>query len=327
MGVPNRTKFASRIGGGWSSIQIVDDTTQGAWYFGMALDPNTGEPRVATPAGAPVMHFCERTRGRLRVKIAPTAVPEPPAATLARPEGTNWAVAITARHDGGESEPLFVGAAPVAAGEPNRFSAMRAPDPPTGKMLSLSVAHSEWDRLNGEYVRDFQPAAETMHWAITTDGAEGPGEQTLAFQGFDLPAGLKLQLSDPAAGWTRDVASGESVTIAARGRRVLELVATTSGDGAARTPAEGFAFAYPNPFAKATGLTFALARSGNIAVEIFDLGGRRVRTLSRTGAAPGEHVLVWDGRDGDGRALPSGVYLARYHAGAASGARRLVKVN
>jgi len=30
----------------------------------------------------------------------------------------------------------------------------------------------------------------------------------------------------------------------------------------------------------------------------------------------GDHTLHWDGRDPDGRAVPSGVYLARLRAGA-----------
>jgi flagellar hook assembly protein FlgD len=52
-----------------------------------------------------------------------------------------------------------------------------------------------------------------------------------------------------------------------------------------------------------------------VDLEIFDLRGRRVRTLSRQAPfAAGEHRVTWDGRDDSGRAAGSGVYLARARA-------------
>jgi len=46
-------------------------------------------------------------------------------------------------------------------------------------------------------------------------------------------------------------------------------------------------------------------------LELFDLQGRRVRTLADRTFARGAHVLVWDGRDDAGRALGPGLYFAR----------------
>jgi len=67
----------------------------------------------------------------------------------------------------------------------------------------------------------------------------------------------------------------------------------------------------PNPAPGSCALSFSLAapRSGSLAV--FDAGGRLVRTLASGSFAAGEHGPPWDGRDGDGRALPNGVYFAR----------------
>lgn len=84
--------------------------------------------------------------------------------------------------------------------------------------------------------------------------------------------------------------------------------------------------AYPNPFARESGLVFTLARRTDLRVDLFDVTGRRVRSFDRAGATPGEHVITWDGRDGDGHPLPSGIYLAAWKAGGVQGARRLVKV-
>ena len=69
--------------------------------------------------------------------------------------------------------------------------------------------------------------------------------------------------------------------------------------------------AYPNPFNPRTSIPVTLDRAAAVSVEIFDLAGRRVRTLHRGHLAAGDHVFAWHGVDDHGSAVPSGVYLAR----------------
>ncbi|MFO7608467.1 MAG: FlgD immunoglobulin-like domain containing protein [Candidatus Krumholzibacteriia bacterium] len=74
----------------------------------------------------------------------------------------------------------------------------------------------------------------------------------------------------------------------------------------------------PNPFNPRTELRFTLDREQAVTVAVFDLAGRRVRTLADGRVlAAGPQTLAWDGRDEQGRAAPSGVYLARVTAGGA----------
>ncbi len=58
-------------------------------------------------------------------------------------------------------------------------------------------------------------------------------------------------------------------------------------------------------------------------VEIFDLQGRRVRTLM-DGPAAGRRELVWDLRDGHGRSVSSGVYFVRLATPESSARQRVV---
>jgi len=69
--------------------------------------------------------------------------------------------------------------------------------------------------------------------------------------------------------------------------------------------------AAPNPFAGATRLAFVLPRDGEVDLRVFDVAGREVAELRRGRLPAGTHVAGWDGRDGDGRAVPAGVYLVR----------------
>lgn len=78
----------------------------------------------------------------------------------------------------------------------------------------------------------------------------------------------------------------------------------------------------PSPFRDALGLRLALPRAGRWALDLFDTRGARLRRFDGESGA-GVHVVRWDGRGADGRALPAGVYFARL---AAAGETRVLRV-
>ena len=49
----------------------------------------------------------------------------------------------------------------------------------------------------------------------------------------------------------------------------------------------------------------------NVELAIFDVAGRRVRVLVDGWRGGGTHEVIWDGTDGAGRKVSSGMYLAR----------------
>jgi hypothetical protein len=67
----------------------------------------------------------------------------------------------------------------------------------------------------------------------------------------------------------------------------------------------------PNPFADGTDITLALPRSGVVDLAVFDVDGRRLRTLLRGPHDPGLVHLRWDGRNAQGARLAPGVYFLR----------------
>jgi len=71
----------------------------------------------------------------------------------------------------------------------------------------------------------------------------------------------------------------------------------------------------PNPMRSATHLAFQLPRPSRVALEVFDVTGRQVRSLLAGDLPAGFHRLVWDGRDGEGRPVSSGRYFVRIRAG------------
>ena len=66
---------------------------------------------------------------------------------------------------------------------------------------------------------------------------------------------------------------------------------------------------YPNPCAGPTAFTFRLNRSAFVAVRIYTIAGRLVRSLPAQPCGFGYNMLEWDGFDEHGRAPANGVYL------------------
>jgi subtilisin family serine protease len=65
----------------------------------------------------------------------------------------------------------------------------------------------------------------------------------------------------------------------------------------------------PNPFNPRTAISFEVPREGRVSLRVFDATGRLVRTLVDEPLPAGRFRTVWDGTDGRGTAVGSGVYL------------------
>jgi hypothetical protein len=100
------------------------------------------------------------------------------------------------------------------------------------------------------------------------------------------------------------------------------VVAVPPADGAGAR----LATARPNPFSRSTAIRYAATDGGPVELVVYDLSGRRVRTLVHGTVSAGEHEVAWDGRDDSGRRLAAGVYFCRFRMGAAAETRRLVLV-
>ena len=83
--------------------------------------------------------------------------------------------------------------------------------------------------------------------------------------------------------------------------------------------------AYPNPFNAAIVLPFRLDRRADVRLMIYDILGRRVQVLLDETLPSGAHRARWNGTDGEGHSLASGVYLYRlFLDGAAVSTRKVM---
>jgi beta-glucanase (GH16 family) len=81
---------------------------------------------------------------------------------------------------------------------------------------------------------------------------------------------------------------------------------------------------YPNPFNPSTTIQFSLPYADHVNVAVYDITGRRVRTLLNDARGEGEHSITWDGRDDSGHAAASGVYFTRVETGSQTAVKRML---
>ena len=67
----------------------------------------------------------------------------------------------------------------------------------------------------------------------------------------------------------------------------------------------------PNPFIGSTTIRYSLPTESPVKMEVYDVVGRRVKTLRIFLEEAGEKEVEWDGRDERGQRLNTGIYFIR----------------
>jgi plastocyanin len=81
---------------------------------------------------------------------------------------------------------------------------------------------------------------------------------------------------------------------------------------------------YPNPFNQSTKIEFTLAKSGFVSLNIYDLLGRKVRTLVSEHLSSGYKSVLWDGKNNFGKDVASGIYFYQMRVGDFTQTKKLV---
>ncbi|MFH1143641.1 MAG: FlgD immunoglobulin-like domain containing protein [Candidatus Eisenbacteria bacterium] len=192
-----------------------------------------------------------------------------------------------------------------------------------GGLLQISIDGGAWQtltpvggypyiiRTGGTQTGPF--AAGTLVWS----GAFDWSEATFDLASFSGAAKLRWVFgSDQGVvleGWYVDdvlvtysspmgLVAGEITPSIARVRLLPALPNPAVMDGAGGLAAASAALAH---------LRFQLPSAQEVRLDLFDLAGRRVRTLAQGTYAPGLHEIPWDGRDAAGQPVGAGSYYYR----------------
>ena len=75
---------------------------------------------------------------------------------------------------------------------------------------------------------------------------------------------------------------------------------------------------YPNPFNSSTTIRYRIEEPGRVRLEIFDVQGKKVKTLAHGYTGLGVYQVEWDGADASGKPVATGVYIVRLQKGTVS---------
>jgi hypothetical protein len=95
--------------------------------------------------------------------------------------------------------------------------------------------------------------------------------------------------------------------------------------GSPETPViAGFNSVYPNPFNPSTTIGFGVSKDANTQIVIYNTRGQKVRQLTNQIYRKGNYKLIWDGKDDNGQACSSGIYMLNMTLGKDSFTRKAV---
>jgi len=86
---------------------------------------------------------------------------------------------------------------------------------------------------------------------------------------------------------------------------------------------------YPNPFNPATAVNYQIPMTKSqvqTTLKVYNILGQEVMTLVDELQGPGYYKATWDGRDGLGNGMPSGVYFCRLKSGNFTDTKRMLLV-
>ena len=81
---------------------------------------------------------------------------------------------------------------------------------------------------------------------------------------------------------------------------------------------------FPNPFNPVTTIAYDLPEPGQVRLDIYDIRGQLVRALEDGERVAGHHEVTWDGCNGRGLPVGSGLYLCRLKCGEFESMRKMI---
>lgn len=90
--------------------------------------------------------------------------------------------------------------------------------------------------------------------------------------------------------------------------------------------AVSFSSPWPNPARQSVRWAYALPKAASLDVDVLDVSGRHVQTVSRGERGAGRGELSWDLRDAGGRPVGAGLYFVKAKLGTTEWTKRLIVV-
>ena len=163
-------------------------------------------------------------------------------------------------------------------------------------------------------------SANQYRWLFNNGWMSGPSSGAT----FTLHNALPKDAGDYNCEVTSDIVP--DLTIYRRYTHVT--VGNTDVDESGSTIPETFELMQncPNPFNPVTEIAYHLPEPVYVSLRIYNTRGQEICTLVNEDQEAGEKTVRWNGLDGDGKQMPSGIYIYRITAGEFNMVRKMILV-
>ncbi len=250
-------------------------------------------------------------------------------------EGTieSWDLRIVAGIDGAVDRITRLGVDTSATdGFDAAFDYPEPPVPPSGTYITAYFDYPDWNEIIGRrYNRDIRQVLEpetSGRWTLTVTTSD-TCRVMLSWHDISLsaPEQFGFTLEDPVNSQSVDMFAEQSYSYISTGIHAFYILVEAHhpadvNESLLGIPAEYYlSQAYPNPFNTFTRFAFGLPAAGTVELTVWDIGGRRVRTLASGSYQAGRYEVIWNAGN-----LPTGLYLAKIRANQYSAVRKMLLV-
>ena len=175
--------------------------------------------------------------------------------------------------------------------------------------LEMHTCHPEYRAT--KFSTDIVPTAAKHEWLFTlaSNLSEGPAQLTWNQQALSGSGSAILLIDLTDQNWI-DMKTQSRYSFSWKEGKQIKLV--YSGEGDLDPGVTLLGQAYPNPFTNQITIPVLVEHDNQaVQVEVFDLLGRKVKTISDRFLSKGPHGLIWDGKDDKGGEVSSGVLIYR----------------
>ena len=196
----------------------------------------------------------------------------------------------------------------------------------------VAAGFGDWMFTNGEWLEISTSFSLDLNWCI--EGVVGLGKNTRVFSGYNVYLDEIFVDYTPNRFWQyTDLVNGQTYIAgveAVYDEGVSEIVTTTFthntvGIDNIIVTSNELTGNYPNPFNTETTITFSLTENTeNTELSIYNIRGRKVKTLINKELSAGRHLVVWDAKDENNKQVPCGTYFYKIKAGKFTSTKKMI---
>ncbi|HVP57908.1 MAG TPA: FlgD immunoglobulin-like domain containing protein [bacterium] len=241
----------------------------------------------------------------------------------------NFSVSISVKSSGSGAQPALAGMSPKAS---DGWDPLDLHEPPAiGDYLRAVFKHDDWGAKSGMYMADMRStSSDGASWDFSVEASRRDHAALDLTTTGDIPATWDVFIYDLRTGVRLDRA-GLPYNFEIEGSRAFTLVAGTpdfvaSQESTANLGSKpGIISVVPNPFRESVSLTYFLPDRAPVALNVYSVEGRLVRTIPGE-SARGLHAITWDGRSLAGAEAAPGIYFLRLETAHSDLVRKVLRI-